>query len=87
MLLVLQDFFRVSPGHSDSAFIGAANLLMALPNSHWPTIVVGLSSFAMMMKLKYHPKTKKYPCSLLVVLLGIIVIRVWNAIIDSTGME
>ena len=44
-----QDWFRVAPAKDNNAFVALYNLLSDLGGTHWPTFLIGISSFALIL--------------------------------------
>ena len=75
----------MSPLKNTNAFLSLYNLLVVLPDAHYPTFLVGFFSLAVIFALKLHPRTKRLPGPLVSVVLSVIVMVIWTKAISKEG--
>ncbi len=63
------------------------NLAKLLGGTHLPTFLVGLTSLLCMVLLKQHPRTRKLPGFLFVVVLAVAIIAIVDSVVDKRWRE
>ncbi len=81
----MQDWFRITPHHSNNVFIALGHLFTAMSDTHYPSFLLGFFSLVLITCLKLWPRTRKFPATFITGTLFIIIMAIWNASINSHG--